>query len=144
MDGPGTYTLIISVLEPLCLKIGRLGAYEFPPGYYIYAGSALRGMDSRLKRHLRSDKRLHWHIDYLLLRAKIIQIWYTSGNAKLECVWNSIVAGLPGAIPLVPGFGSSDCRCRTHLTRFVNAPPLNSFRRELKKHGLPRLRRLII
>ena len=144
MDDAGTYALVIFLKERLHLQIGRLGTYEFPPGFYIYVGSALRGLNSRLKRHLSSEKSLHWHIDYLLLHARIIQIWYSLSNDKLECTWNAIVAGLSGATPFIPGFGSSDCQCRTHLTRFLTAPSFDSFKRELKNSRVPQLRRLTI
>jgi hypothetical protein len=32
----------------------------------VYTGSAKRGLDARIERHIRHDKALHWHIDYLL------------------------------------------------------------------------------
>jgi Uri superfamily endonuclease len=144
MDDAGTYALMIFSRERLYLQIGRLGTYEFPPGFYIYVGSALRGLNSRLKRYLNSEKLLHWHIDYLLLHARIIQTWYSLSNHRLECTWNTIVAGLYVATPIIPGFGSSDCGCQTHLTRFLTTPSINNFKRELKNRGLPQLHRLTI
>ncbi len=39
--------------------IGKLGTHVFPSGYYIYAGSVLRGLNGRLKRHLMAEKLLH-------------------------------------------------------------------------------------
>ena len=144
MKNPGTYALVVLSEDRLLLSVGKLGTHDFPPGYYIYVGSALRGLNARLNRHLREEKSLHWHIDYLLSRATIIQIWYSLGKDRLECVWNIILADLPGATPVIPGFGSSDCRCRTHLTHFLATPSFDIFGRELKKHGLPRLHRLMI
>jgi Uri superfamily endonuclease len=142
MDNAGTYALVVFSGERLSLQIGRLGTYEFTPGFYIYVGSALRGLKSRLNRHLNSEKLLHWHIDYLLLHARITEIWYSMSSDRLECTWNAIVVGLSGAMPFIPGFGSSDCGCRTHLTRFSTTPSFSSFKRELKNRGLPQLRRL--
>ena len=144
MKNPGTYALVVLSEDRLLLSVGKLGTHDFPPGYYIYVGSALRGLGARLNRHLRGEKSLHWHIDYLLSRATIIQIWYSLGKDRLECVWNIILADLPGATPVIPGFGSSDCRCRTHLTHFLATPSFDIFGRELKKRGLPRLHRLMI
>jgi Uri superfamily endonuclease len=144
MDNAGTYALVFLSEDWLILPIGKLGTHEFPSGYYIYVGSALRGLNIRLKRHLKEGKSLHWHIDYLLPQATIIQIWYSLSKDRLECVWNVILADLPGATPVIPGFGSSDCRCRTHLTHFLATPSFDSFRRELKNRGLPRLCRLTI
>lgn len=144
MDNAGTYALVILSEDRLRLPIGKVGTHDFSPGYYIYVGSALRGLNGRLKRHLMADKLLHWHIDYLLLRATVIQIWYSLSKDRLECAWNAILAELPGATPLIPGFGSSDCRCQTHLTHFSTTPSFDSFRQELKNRGLPRLHRLTI
>jgi Uri superfamily endonuclease len=138
----GTYALVILSKDWLRLLIGKLGIYDFPPGYYIYVGSAIAGLDGRLKHHLKSEKRLHWHIDYLLQQATVAQIWYALGEDRLECKWNAILAELPGAAPIVPGFGSSDCRCYTHLTHFSTTPSLDSFREKTKQRNLPRVRRL--
>jgi Uri superfamily endonuclease len=111
VDNAGTYALVILSKDRLLLPIGKLGTHDFPSGYYIYVGSALRGLNARLKRHLKEGKSLHWHIDYLLLQATIIQIWYSFSKDRLECTWNAILADLPEATPVIPGFGSSDCRC---------------------------------
>ena len=139
MDNAGTYALVILNGDRLLLPIGKLGIHDFPSGYYIYIGSALRGLNARLKHHLKEGKSLHWHIDYLLSQATIIQIWYSLGMDRLECIWNMILAGLPGAASAIPGFGSSDCRCRTHLTYFLATPSFDSFRQEVENRGLPRL-----
>jgi Uri superfamily endonuclease len=144
MDNAGTYALVILSENRLFLPVGKLGTHDFPPGYYIYVGSALGGLNARLKRHLKEGKPLHWHIDYLLSQATIIQIWYSLGEDRLECMWNAILAELPGAMPVITGFGSSDCRCRSHLTHFLAVPSFDAFRQELKNRGLPRLHRLII
>lgn len=141
MEDAGTYALVIFCRERSDLQAGKLGTFEIPPGFYIYAGSALRGLKNRLDRHLRSEKRLHWHIDYLLQYTKIVQIWYSEGNERLECTWNGIIAVLPGAAPFIPGFGSSDCRCRTHLTRFLTTPSFADFKKESIKRGLPQPQR---
>jgi Uri superfamily endonuclease len=109
-----TYQLLISVDEAMRLRVGRLGTFEFPAGYYIYTGSALRGMAARLKRHLSREKRLRWHIDYLLAspHATVVDIVLFS---EPECVVNQRTTGAMVA----PGFGASDCRagCGAHLFR---------------------------
>ena len=123
----GTYVLIIMVEAPLCLQTGKLGLCDLPEGYYTYAGSALGGLDGRLKRHFRTDKRYHWHIDYILKSASIAEIWYTYNEQRLECIWNRAIARLKGATHPVPKFGASDCRCLTHLTHFAAPPILDKF-----------------
>ncbi len=144
MKDAGTYALVIRSENQLTMPVGRLGTYNFDSGYYIYAGSALRGLNSRLKRHLKTEKSLRWHIDYLLQQADITQIWYCLSEERLECVWNKILAQLPGAAPYISGFGSSDCRCNTHLTHFPTIPSFDSFKLKLRNRGLPELYQLTI
>jgi Uri superfamily endonuclease len=140
-DG-GTYALVIVVEVGLRLRIGRLGFHSLPLGYYIYIGSALGGLPGRLRHHLRSEKRLHWHIDYLLRQAVVAQIWYALGRDRLECTWNAILANLPRATSFIPGFGTSDCRCSTHLTYFPTLPPFDLFNQKLRQSNLPQVHRL--
>ena len=61
--GPGTYMLVLRLPKRRRLAVGRLGDFEFPAGYYLYAGSAQGGLRGRVLRHLRADKKRHWHID---------------------------------------------------------------------------------
>ena len=96
----------------LGLQVGRLGWFEFPAGVYVYTGSAKRGLEARIARHQRADKKLRWHIDYLLAAPgvrilKVVRSW------RDECRLNQ---GSPGEIA-VPGFGASDCKsgCGGHL-----------------------------
>jgi sugar fermentation stimulation protein A len=111
----GTYILLIAVERALTLEVGHLGSIAFPPGHYLYVGSALRNLGHRLARHLRREKRVHWHIDVLLQHACIEEIWYRPGRERLECAWARALAEAPGLIPWGRRFGSSDCRCATHL-----------------------------
>ncbi|MCE5272723.1 GIY-YIG nuclease family protein [bacterium] len=101
------------------LRIGRLGVFGFGPGCYIYAGSALGGLNARLDRHRRFGPvdSPHWHIDWLsaLAVGKCFAVVETA--ARLECELARSVAGLPGATSAAPRFGASDCRCATHLFR---------------------------
>jgi Uri superfamily endonuclease len=111
----GTYVLIVRVDQPLRLAIGRLGSVTFSSGYYAYVGSAhgSGGLRARLGRHLRADKPLHWHIDYLTAAAPITAIWLRVSPERLECTWaQEIIAW--GTVP-IPHFGSSDCACPAHL-----------------------------
>jgi len=138
MEDDGTYAQVILSEERLILPVGKIGTCNFLPDYYIYAGSALGGLNGRLGRHLRAEKRLYWHIDYLLQHARIIETWHCLGEQKMECAWNRIIAQLSDAVPCISGVGSSDCRCRTHLTHFPAMPSFNSFKRNLRNGGLPR------
>lgn len=110
----GSYLLSIYLDRPKRLTIGRKGTFDFPAGHYLYCGSALNGLEARINRHLRADKKLHWHIDYLVAEARIAEVWWKEGGERLECAWSEAIATLGGEVA-VRGFGSSDCRCPTHL-----------------------------
>ena len=74
--------------------------------------------------------RPHWHVDYLRLKGYIQEIWYGRGAYYDEHRWTARLRSMPHADVLVPGFGSSDCRCETHLVYFPLRPDINRFRRE--------------
>jgi hemerythrin-like domain-containing protein/Uri superfamily endonuclease len=117
-DGPGTYGLVLSLREPATVTVGRLGRFDFPAGTYVYCGSALGGLRARVARHLRTDKPLRWHVDYLRPFAEVVDVWVRESPERLECALAATLAARPGAALPVPGFGSSDCRCRSHLVHF--------------------------
>lgn len=119
-----TYCLLIQLKSAQKIKVGRLGVFEFPQGYYIYTGSALNNLDARIARHFSKKKRKHWHIDYLLANAEIINFFISQ---KKECELNSEIFKIPGATVLAEKFGSSDCRCGSHLAYL--SPALSFVRR---------------
>ena len=118
MPAKGTYCLCINVTKDRVIKIGALGELEFPPGNYIYVGSALNSLYPRLDRHLKHSRGehdvTHWHIDYLLRdpNVSIESIYMNDNGEKLECAIADKIAehGEP-----TPHFGCSDCRCVSHL-----------------------------
>lgn len=113
----GSYALVIRLDGDTRLTLGRLGSFAFPAGLYLYAGSALNGLESRVRRHLRrdNDKKRHWHIDYLTAVAPVCQVWWAADEQRRECEWAGIVREWGGKI-VAPGFGASDCRrCPAHL-----------------------------
>lgn len=119
---PGAYVLLMHLAEPVRLAVGGLGERPFAAGYYLYAGSALGGLRARLARHLRATKRLHWHIDYLLQRAPVCEVWWLASRERSECAWAGALAVAPGVQPFEAPFGASDCRCVTHLFYSVERP----------------------
>lgn len=119
---PAIYHLLLRLSAPRTLHVGCLGLRQFPPGYYIYTGSARRGLGSRLQRHLRRDKIEHWHIDRLTRLARIEEIWVDLSGKRTECKSHQEILILPGASRSIPQFGSSDCRCPSHLTHFKKRP----------------------
>ena len=108
----GSYILIMAIPEPRTITIGSLKTTQFPGGYYAYVGSAMGGLKSRLNHHLKVSKRPHWHIDYLLEQASLNSIILCPSQSKVECI---IAQALNRQFDCVPGFGASDCQCRSHL-----------------------------
>jgi len=123
---PGVYTLIINVVKPMKIQVGGLGLGEFPAGIYAYTGSALGkgafNLRERIGRHLKTEKKKHWHIDYLLIpsSAKIVGVVASETNVRRECLISRFLEGSAGVEVAVRGFGSQDCHtgCRAHLQYF--------------------------
>ena len=107
-----SYQLKIKLNKKIKLQIGKLGEFLFKKGIYICTGSAKKNIDSRIKRHLCNKKKLHWHIDYLLLNKNVKVIDVNKSN-KFECDLNKETEGEI----IIHGFGSSDCEagCKSHL-----------------------------
>lgn len=108
------YVLIIQVEKTISLKIGSLGEVVFNKGLYAYVGSAQSNFYYRINRHLRKEKKIFWHIDYLLndKKARISKIFYSQGIKTEECYLVRLVSEKGRSIPR---FGSSDCKCKSHL-----------------------------
>ncbi len=122
----GAYQLIINIKKEIKVKIGSLGQCRFPAGKYVYTGSAMRGLEKRVQRHQRKDKKQHWHIDFLLAddNVEIIDIKKFPSKKKIECELNGELLNRQNSEVPVKGFGSSDCReCPAHLIRLTNVSP---------------------
>lgn len=114
----GAYQLIIEVKEPVDFVIKSLGNIELEPGLYIYTGSALKNLKQRLDRHYRKEKKIHWHIDYLLAQenVEIIEHHSFESDSKIECNLNQKILNLENSWVPIEKFGSTDCnRCPSHL-----------------------------
>jgi|Deesub1362B_J571_1020462.scaffolds.fasta_scaffold00800_13 Uri superfamily endonuclease len=112
----GIYVLVFEITRPAEIQVGKLGRIRFAPGTYAYVGSALGGIEARVARHPKREKHLRWHIDYLLshpgVAAAGVYVWETTERRECE-----VAQMLAAEYEVVPGFGSSDCRCRGHLFR---------------------------
>ncbi|MBW2058147.1 MAG: DNA/RNA nuclease SfsA [Deltaproteobacteria bacterium] len=116
----GSYLLILRLPRARSLQIGRLGRLSFPKGFYIYVGSAMRGLTGRIQRHRRLRKRPHWHIDALRAASEFHSALPVRSSLRLEC---EIAQALKGIGEWeIPGFGSSDCSCGTHLFGMAGDP----------------------
>lgn len=127
-DAPSAtvYQLDIVLAADSLIAVGRLGEFLFPAGRYVYTGSARRNLAARINRHLSRDKRLRWHIDYLLM-AELAEVVGVRLFEDGECAVNQATAG----VIVAPGFGATDCRsgCGSHLKyrnpgEFIAAPPI--------------------
>ncbi len=136
-SGRGTYLLILHLDAPGHLDIGRLGAFDFPAGWYAYVGSAFQagGLRGRLKHHLAPVRRPHWHIDYLRQIAVLEQIWYLASPTSFEHRWAELLMRQPGVDLPVPRFGASDCHCPAHLVHFRARPSFDWFRALTRAQG---------
>lgn len=121
----GTYILTIKVLHDTILIIGSLGEIFFPSGLYFYIGSAMAKTGAstllnRVKRHVlkATNKKVHWHIDYLLNSeyAKVVRIFLIPSKERYECIIAQEM--VKKADKYIPNFGASDCSCRSHLFHF--------------------------
>lgn len=127
-DG-GNYLILLKLKKSRNIGIGALGRIEFQAGWYIYAGSARKNLSRRINRHLRKTGkklRLHWHIDYLTPwadknHASMAFPIYSYRN--LECDLAAALGKIGGQG--ISGFGSSDCRCSSHLYYFSENPLQN-------------------
>ena len=77
----------------------------------------MNSLNARLNRHLSDEKKIHWHIDYLLKNAEITDVIYNESDEKIEC---ELSQGLTRKADGVKGFGCSDCNCESHLYYFKN------------------------
>jgi Uri superfamily endonuclease len=107
-SAPGAYILQIDLAETVLVSTARQPPTGLLPGRYFYCGSANGpgGLRSRLARHMRHGKSLHWHIDQLTERGTVTGIWIVRNGRECDLV--AMLAALPMPIP---GFGSSDCSC---------------------------------
>lgn len=118
-----TYCLNLQISNNLKLAIGKLGEIEFPKGNYVYCGSAKRYFNKRIERHQSKNKKIHWHIDYLLKSefVKIISIDKFKQDEETECSLVQKFTNKNIALPFAKGFGSSDCKngCYSHLLKLL-------------------------
>lgn len=113
----GTYVLILRLNHNIDLTIGKLGDFHFKSGYYYYIGSALgTGGFKRVTRHFNvasgKNSTRKWHIDHLLPRSEVICAVLLPIGEALEC---KAAQTFMEFSQFIPGFGCSDCTCKSHL-----------------------------
>jgi len=100
------YILVLELGKGQEISVGGLGRGYFPRGFYVYCGSISGG------RRSRKGKKRRWHIDYLAEKAEIQEVIICEAEESLECL---LSPALSKELTHIPGFGSSDCHCRSHL-----------------------------
>ena len=133
----------MDVADTLNVSFGRFRGGEviaIPAGTYLYVGSAMGGMASRLLRHAsRRDmhhphpillaleahfgkmaasapKKLHWHIDYLLEETAVsfTRAFLIYSSHRWEDATADFLQSAAETEPVAPGLGASDIRRNGH------------------------------
>lgn len=97
----------------------------------MYVGSAMGsgGLKARVERHLSDNKKVHWHIDHLLMAkggkekskkrgnegkrvATVRNVYVIPTGEQVEC---EAAGRLLEQFEVVGRFGSTDCGCSGHL-----------------------------
>ncbi len=124
----GLYVIVFELDKDQHISIGSLGVLFFKRGLYVYVGSAMNGLVSRIKRHLSRRKRFHWHIDYFSIHGQPIELYIkekatkkSGGKGKDMSKGEraneeaSIANCLSSHFAYVPKFGSSDSSAPSHF-----------------------------
>ena len=119
----GSYILLLELCKPQLVSVGKLGVLYFAAGFYAYMGSAINGLEARIRHHFRQNKKHHWHIDYLFDWADIYEAVLIPGEGRLECI---LAQALNEEFSCIRSFGSSDCHCPGHLLYAANKEKLNA------------------
>ena len=125
----GIYVLVISVDKNVRINVGALGSVFFEKGLYAYVGSAQNNLKRRLERHLTKVKRKFWHVDYLLCNdvVKVLRGFHRKAEKYEEC---QIALKMNKRGIAIKGFGSSNCRCVSHLFKLKSYRFLREFMHE--------------
>ena len=126
----GTYLLLVKVKDNPIIHVSKK-IWMFEKGIYAYIGSARNtgGLRARIGRHLKQDKKLYWHIDYLLENSyvEIIGTIFTTSKKNLECEVVKTLIKEGTETPYAKRFGSSDCKkgCPSHIIKLsTNTNPV--------------------
>lgn len=133
----GAYLFLLRLPHAQPLQVGRLGEFDVDAGWYIYVGSAMAGLDARLRRHRRRRKRIHWHIDHLRQAADEVVPLAIRSSRRQECDLAADVGRMYGLA--IPRFGASDCGCPGHLFHAGATAPLHdpAFHTLLQRYRMP-------
>ena len=120
MGNAGDYMIVLQMEEDSTITVGSLGDIRFPKGYYVYVGSARKNLDQRIAHHKALRKRRHWHMDYLRNACRFTGAIPIRTKEDLEHKLAETLSGI--ADWTIPGFGCTDCSCKSHLFGFHQNP----------------------
>jgi len=117
VDEAGTYALFLDMEREVQMQVGALGPCTFPRGVHVYAGSAMRGLQTRLARHVRREKTIHWHVDRLttVSGCQVLGAVVFTSPVHQECEIVGYLTSSEDAEVRPSCFGASDHACRGHL-----------------------------
>jgi sugar fermentation stimulation protein A len=116
----GSYLLVLNLKRDRKIDVRKLGRIHLKKGFYVYVGSAMANLSKRMERHRHLRKQRHWHIDELRAIAEFRSVLAIRSSERLECDVAEAMSEI--AEWSVPRFGSTDCRCETHLFGMASDP----------------------
>jgi sugar fermentation stimulation protein A len=116
----GSYLVLLHLNRARSIPIGRKGHVRFSKGFYLYVGSAMANLTRRIARHRGLRKRFHWHMDWLRPHARFVDAFPVRSSERMECELARAVEGISAWS--IPGFGCSDCHCKSHLFGMTENP----------------------
>ncbi|MBC7331199.1 MAG: DNA/RNA nuclease SfsA [Synergistetes bacterium] len=123
LQDKGAYLLLLLNESPKALPFSNGSKSKSPlfeKGFYVYVGSGLRGLSSRIKRHLSDKGKPFWHIDKIKKGMKVVKVIPIRNPERMECKIAKELKAIADGI--IAGFGSSDCACESHLFYFKRDP----------------------
>jgi sugar fermentation stimulation protein A len=116
----GIYYIVLWNDKDRVIECGSLGNLQFKKGYYIYSGSGKNNLFKRIGHHRKKKKKKHWHIDYITAGMKVSADIPIVTDEYKECDLADILDKNSGEP--VKNFGSTDCKCFSHLHYFQDNP----------------------
>jgi len=130
----GTYLLFLKVERDTFVK-SKSKEWYIKAGLYVYVGSAFNNLEKRIERHLKKEKKKHWHIDFLLEKAQVVKVLKIISDERLEERISKYFCQL---YQVIPKFGSTDLKTCGNLFKIEDLDSvekkLTSFLKEFNVH----------
>ena len=116
----GIYYIVLWNDKDRVIECGSLGNLEFKKGYYVYSGSGKTNLFKRIEHHRKKKKKKLRHMDYITAEMKIKADIPIITDDYRECDLAEILD--KNSVEPVKNFGSTDCKCFSHLHYFKDNP----------------------